>query len=254
MKIGNGGVGTEAYPYLVTRIGPRYAQRSELQLPIRERKLAPPGAECGRSAQERLLEVIKSKAAATGYHMCVVWAPHSCTFVTPTGELDYSDTPPDSSSLQLSGAVDFTPVHIEPCFSVPIPSTAEPNRYFVCAKRTGALVEIMLGEHMVLGDLPDKSVPVPPGFLDAGCLPTGEDPWLSIKRYRGQPVSSIVNDAILGPVQPVQGHAGITLHEPWKHEVAAACATIAGQELSPEAINEIWSEVGAVAPLLRMAA
>lgn len=241
MKSMNGGSGAKGYPYLVTRIGPRYSLRSELQMLEQEVPRLP--SSCS-NAQERLIEAIKAKAAASGNHMCIVWGAQACTFITPNGETRFSEIVPDSIAAPGDSAADLSPAKVEPCFSVPIPGTPQPNCYFLCAKRTGDLVEVMLGEHMVLGELPDPSVPVPSDLDPTGSLKRAEDPWRLIKRYRGQPVTDIVHDAIFGPVQPMQGYKAITLHDPWKHEVAEACEQVAGASLQTSLIDAVWAEIG----------
>jgi hypothetical protein len=143
------------------------------------------------------------------------------------------------------------PLRLERCFSIPLAAEEGADERFLCAQRIGRLVEIVEGEHMVLGHLPDDDIPTDSAGME---LPAERVLPLLPKTYRGAEITGYLCGGILGPVQPMEFATPIILHDPWPHEVAQACQEIAGHRLPAQITDVVWDAVRERRPALLRAA
>jgi hypothetical protein len=254
------------YPHIVVR----YAPRSFLQ----KRILVEPGSphaavepcvllrhpkpfdRSGRLSSEAR-ELLIAAAAAPGaigrppYLLCFVWGLDECTFVDSDGGRVDSDHPPYVRPFYVDLGAALPPLPLERCFSIEVPAgNGEPSKY-ICAQRIGRLVEIVEGEQMVLGHLPDEEIPV---GRDGFELPDADVLRMLPKTYRGAPITGYVAGGLLGPVQPMELATPIILQDPWPEEVGRACEQITGHPLPTSLKNAVWEAVCHRRPTLLRAA
>jgi len=254
----------DEYPHVVRKNGRRDAWRSQIRIEV-----GPPHAivdakitlvhpepfdhrgDLTAGARELLLQAAARAAIDGGPSMCFVWGRDSCTFVGPTGEPRDSDHPPLVKPFYVQLGAKLPPLRLERCFVIALPSKNENEERFLCAQRIGRLVEIVEGEHMVLGHLPDDEMPTASDGME---LADEQILRLLPKTYRGAEITGYLCGGILGPVQPAELAESIILNDPWPHEVAEACEQVAGYPL-PQHINDaVWEAVRERRPALLRAA
>jgi hypothetical protein len=143
------------------------------------------------------------------------------------------------------------PLRLERCFVIALPSEIGAEERFLCAQRIGRLVEIVEGEHMVLGHLPDDEIPTDSDGME---LPDEQILRLLPKTYRGAEITGYLCGGILGQVQPAELAEPIVLNDPWPHEVTRACEEVAGHPLPAHIIEAVWDAVRERRPALLRAA
>jgi hypothetical protein len=254
----------DEYPHVVRKSGRRSAWRTEIEISVGR-----PDAQIGAriilthpdlfdtqgnvsvSARELLLDAAAEAAGNGEPPLCVVWSPDSCTFVGPQGRLRDSDHPPSVKPFNVRLGATLPPFKLERCFSVALRDKGAAIERFLCAQRIGRLVEIVEGEHMVLGDLPEDEIPVD---AEGMALPDAEILRRLPKTYRGAEITGYICGGILGPVQPAELAEPIVLNDPWPHEVAQACEQVAGYALADTIIDALWRAVRERRPALLRAA
>jgi hypothetical protein len=171
--------------------------------------------------------------------------------VGPTGELRDSDRPPLATPFYVQLGAKLPPLRLERCFSIPLQAENGSDDRFLCAQRIGRLVEIVEGEHMVLGHLPDDEIPT-----DSAGMELANEQVLRLlpKTYRGAEITGYLCGGILGPIQPAELAQPIILNDPWPHEVAQACEEVAGYSLNPQITDAVWEAVRERSPALLRAA
>jgi len=254
----------DEYPHIVRNGGRRSTWRSGVEISlgrasaqfdvrIRLTHPEPFDAQGNLSAPARklLLDAAVGEAAGREGSLCIAWAPDSCTFVGPQGRLRDSDLPPAVKPFYVQFGATLPPLKLERCFSVALDDDDPENERFLCAQRIGRLVEIVEGEHMILGHLPDDDIPTD---HDGMALPDAEVLRRLPKTYRGAQITGYICGGILGPVQPAELAQPIVLNDPWPDEVAEACEHVAGYRLPDEAIDAVWVAVREQRPALLRAA
>lgn len=254
----------DEYPHVVRKNGRRDAWRSQIQI-----EAGPPHAivdakinlihpepfdhrgDLTAGARELLLEAAARAAIDGGPSVCFVWSPDSCTFVGPTGEPRDSDHPPLVKPFYVRLGAKLPPLRLERCFSIALAAEEGAYERFLCAQRIGRLVEIVEGEHMVLGHLPADEIPT-----DSDGMELADEQVLRLlpKTYRGAEITGYLCGGILGPVQPAELAEPIILNDPWPHEVAHACEEVAGHPLRAHIIEAVWDAVRERRPALLRAA
>lgn len=254
----------DEYPHIVRKSGRRSTWRSGVEISLGQAgaqidakvRLAHPepfDAQGNLSAPARklLLDAIVGEAAGRVESLCIVWAPDRCTFVGPQGRLRDSDLPPTVKPFYVRLGANLPPLKLERCFSVPLGDEDSENERFLCAQRVGRLVEIVEGEHMVLGHLPEDDNPTDHHGM---ALPDAEVLRRLPKTYRGAQITGYICGGILGPVQPAELAQPIVLNDPWPDEVAQACEQVAGYRLPDHVIDAVWQAVREQRPALLRAA
>ncbi len=252
------------YPHVVRKNGRRGARRREIEIEI-GRAYAQVNARISLShpepfdtrgnltagARKLLLEAGACAAIEDGDSLCFVWNAESCTFVGPTGELRDSDLPPVGKPFYVELGAKLPPLRLERCFSIALAADSGIDERFICAQRIGRLVEIVEGEHIILGDLPEHEIPT-----DADGWPLPDEVILHRlpKTYRSAQITGYVSGGILGPVQPAELADPIVLNDPWPHEVAQACEQVAGYPLPASITDAVWQAVRERRPALLRAA
>lgn len=252
------------YPHVVRKNGRRGARRREIEIEIGRACAQVDARIClshpepfdtrgnlSAGARKLLLEAAACAAVNEEDCLCFVWSADSCTFVGPTGEQRDSDLPPVGKPFYVELGAKLPPLRLERCFSIELATESGPDERFICAQRIGRLVEIVEGEHMVLGDLPEQEIPT-----DAGGWPLPDEVILRRlpKTYRSAQVTGYICGAILGPIQPAELAAPIVLNDPWPHEVAQACEQVAGCPLPAQITDAVWEAVRERRPALLRAA
>jgi hypothetical protein len=266
MKSTAGSSAGSDYPHIVVKNGSRSAWRVNISVETGEAyadlgtkavlRHPKPFAADGTLTDpaRRLLRAAAAVPDAIGpcpYLLCLVWGPDDCTFINADGQLTYSDHPPYVRPFYIDFGAALPPLPIERCFRIEVPArTGAPSRY-ICAQRIGRLVEIVEGEQMVLGHLPDEDIPAGPDGFE---LPDAEVLHRLPKSYRGAPITGYVAGGLLGPVQPRESATPIVLQDPWPEEVSKACAQIAGQPLPSSITSAVWNAVCHRRPTLLRAA
>lgn len=173
-------------------------------------------------------------------YFCIVWGPHDCTYLMADGGTIAGRRPPLGEAMEAESYLD-TPIELVDCRYVELPAGSASSHICVVGL-TRDRVEIASGAPIVLG-LWDE--PVPPGRVDpvADHL-DDEGAFLPPLTFRGQPVTGIDDDRILGPVQP-DGRA-FQVVKPWPGEVAEACRLIAGCPLPHDVLAAVWRAVDPV--------
>jgi hypothetical protein len=254
----------DEYPHVVRKNGRRSAWRSQIQVEVGPAdaqvnarvRLAHPEPFDARGdltagARELLLAAAARAAIEGGLSACFVWGADSCTFVGPTGEPRDSDHPPLVKPFYVQLGAKLPPLRLERCFVIALPSEKGAEERFLCAQRIGRLVEIVEGEHMVLGHLPDDEIPSDSDGME---VPDEQVLRLLPKTYRGAQITGYLCGGILGPVQPAELAQPIILNDPWPHEVAQACEEVAGHPLALDIIEAVWDAVRERRPALLRAA
>jgi hypothetical protein len=251
------------YPHVVRKHGRRDAWRSEIQIEVGPAQAVvdarinlihpePFDVRGDLSADAReLLVSAAAPAAHGGPSVCFVWGPDSCTFVGPAGERRDSDHPPLVNPFYVQLGAKLPPLRLERCFVIALEAEEGAEERFLCAQRIGRLVEIVEGEHMVLGHLPDDEIPT-----DGHGIELAEKQVLRLlpKTYRGAEITGYLCGGILGPVQPAELAEPIVLNDPWPHEITRACEKIAGHPLPAHILEAAWDAVRERSPaLLRVA-
>lgn len=252
------------YPHVVRKYGRRDAWRSQIEIEVgpahavveTKINLAHPepfdaGGDLSAGARELLLAAAARAAIDGGPSACVVWGPDSCTFVGPSGERRDSDHPPLVKPFYVQLGAKLPPLRLERCFVIALGVEDGADERFLCAQRIGRLVEIVEGEHMVLGHLPDHEIPTDSAGME---LPDEQVLGLLPKTYRGAEITGYLCGGILGPVQPAELAEPIILNDPWPYEVAQACETVAGHPLPGHITDAVWEAVRERAPALLRAA
>lgn len=254
----------DEYPHVVRKNGRRGAWRSQIGIQMGQANalvdakisLTHPEPFDARgnlsaSARELLLAAAARAAIAGGPSSCFVWGPDNCTFVGPTGELRESDHPPLVKSFYVQLGAKLPPLRLERCYSIALAAEEGAEDRFLCAQRIGRLVEIVEGEHMVLGHLPDDEIPTGSDGME---LPSEQILRLLPKTYRGAEITGYLCGGILGPVQPAELAEPIVLTDPWPHEVTRACEEVAGHPLPADITEAVWDAVRERRPALLRAA
>lgn len=254
----------DEYPHVVRKSSRRSTWRSEVEIclghagaqidaKIRLTHPEPFDAQGNLSAPARklLLDAAVGEAAGREGYLCIVWAPDSCTFVGPQGRLRDSELPPTVKPFYVRLGANLPPLKLERGFSVALGDKDSESERFLCAQRIGRLVEIVEGEHMVLGHLPDNDIPTDHRGMS---LPDAEILRRLPKTYRGAQVTGYICGGILGPVQPTELAEPIILNDPWPDEVAQACEHVAGYHLPDHIIDAVWQAVREKRPALLRAA
>jgi len=243
----------DEYPHVVRKHGRRDAWRSEIQIEVgpahavvdAKINLTHPEpfdvrGDLSAGARE-LLVAAAARAAIDGRpSVCFVWGPDSCTFVGPTGEQRDSDHPPLVKPFYVQLGAKLPPLRLERCFSIMLAADDGADERFLCAQRIGRLVEIVEGEHMVLGHLPDDEIPT-----DSAGMELSDERVLRLlpKTYCGAEITGYLCGGILGPVQPMELATPIILHDPWPDEVLHACEEVAGHRLPTQITDAVWEAV-----------
>jgi len=252
------------YPHVVRKNGRRGARRREIQIDI-GRADAQVGARISLThpepfdtrgnltagARKLLLEAAACAAVEEEGCLCFVWSADSCTFVGPTGELRDSDLPPAGKPFYVQLGAKLPPLRLERCFSIALAAESGADERFICAQRIGRLVEIVEGEHIILGDLPEHEIPTD---SEGWHLPDEVILRRLPKTYRGAQITGYISGGILGPVQPAELANPIVLNDPWPHEVAQACEQVAGYPLPAQITDAVWEAVRERRPALLRAA
>jgi hypothetical protein len=254
----------DEYPHIIRKSGRRSTWRSgvevrlgqaEAQIDAKIRLTHPEPLDSQGNltapARKLLLDAAVRDIAGGGESLCIVWAPDSCTFVGPQGRLRNSDLPPMDKPFYVRFGTNLPPLKLERCFSVALDDDDSESERFLCAQRIGRLVEIVEGEHMVLGHLPDEDIPTDHSGM---VLPDTEVLRRLPKTYRGAQITGYVCGGILGPVQPAELARPVILNDPWPDEVAHACEQMAGYRLSDQVIDAVWEAVRERRPALLRAA
>lgn len=250
----------DEYPHVVRKHGHRVGWRSQIHIEVGQAAVQVDAkislihpepfdarGDLSPSARELLLAAAARAAIAGGPSACFAWGPDSCTFVGPTGEVRDSDHPPLVKPFYVQFGAKLPPLRLERCFSIPLPAESGSDERFLCAQRIGRLVEIVEGEHMVLGHLPDDEIPTDSAGME---LSDEQAVRLLPKTYRGAQITGYLCGGILGPVQPMELATPIILNDPWPHEIAQACDEVAGYSLPDHIINAVWEAVRERRPAL----
>jgi hypothetical protein len=254
----------DEYPHVVRKNGRRDAWRSQIRIEAGPAQAVVDAkitlihpepfdhrGDLTARGRELLLQAAARAAIDGGPSVCFVWGPDSCTFVGPTGELRESNHPPLVKPFYVQLGIKLPPLPLERCFSIALPAENGTDERFLCAQRVGRLVEIVEGEHMVLGHLPDDEIPADSAGME---LPDEQILRLLPKTYRGAEITGYLCGGILGPVQPAELAEPIVLNDPWPHEVAQACEEVAGHPLPANIIEVVWDAVRERRPALLRAA
>jgi hypothetical protein len=213
--------------------------------------------DCNGSLTAEARELLVAAASTPGAMakppclLCLVWGPHDCTFVDRDRGRVESDQPPFVRPFYVQLGADLPPLPLERCFSIKLPTSTTGSERYLCAQRIGRLVEIVEGEQMVLGHLPDEDILVDCEGVE---LPEATILRMLPKTYRGAEITGYMAGALLGPVQPMELATPIILRDPWPDEVRHACQQIAGHPLSPSVTKAVWGAVCYRRPTLLRAA
>jgi hypothetical protein len=254
----------DEYPHIVRKGGRRSIWRSGVEISlgharaqidakIRLTHPEPFDAQGNLStlARKLLLDAAVGKAAGREESLCIVWAPDSCTFIGSQGQLRDSDLPPTVKPFYVRFGANLPPLKLERCFIVALDDEDSEHQRFLCAQRIGPLVEIVEGEHMILGHLPDDDIPTDQHGV---ALPDAEVLRRLPKTYRGAQITGYICGGILGPVQPAELAQPVVLNDPWPDEVAEACEHVAGYRLPDQVTDAVWEAARQQRPALLRAA
>lgn len=202
-----------------------------------DRCLLDAGGELLPAGREIILKGMQRETRRDPSRFCIVWGPHDCTYLMVDGSMVEGRKPPFGEPMEAESYLD-TPVDLVDCSYVELPDGSACSHICVVGL-TRDRVEIASGAPIVLG-LWDE--PVPPGRIDPIAEHLDEEGgFVPPRTFRGQPVTGIDDDRILGPVQP-DGRA-FHVVEPWPSQVAEACRLIAGRPLPDHVLAAIWRAV-----------
>ena len=185
-----------------------------------------------------ILARITERAKTSAARYCIVWGPESCTWIDGDGSTVDGRRPP-KGEVSDPYMYDAVPLSIEWVFTLALPEGC-PSTHLCIRRVDENLVEIALGEAMLLGDFSDPALP---GFPDPAEKLLDEDGALVLPRtYRGQQVTGMTGEWIIdGPVQPIEH--GIFLRNPWPEDVAKTCQELAGLPLPRELTAAAWRAI-----------
>lgn len=168
---------------------------------------------------------------------CIVWGARDCTFLMPDGTTCEGRKPPRGAPMEPE-SYSGTPADLVDCRYVELPPGSAASHACI-VRLTRDRVEIASGTPCVLGCYTE---PTPPGRTDPFEGMLDENGMLHPPaRFRGQPVTGVTEDHILGPVQP-DGAVSFVV-EPWPDQVFDACRRIAGRDLPREILDAAWRAV-----------
>ncbi|MEA3052153.1 MAG: hypothetical protein QOG72_1056 [Sphingomonadales bacterium] len=264
MKSQAGSSAHSEYPHIVVKYAPRSLTRLGVAVDTGHRYAAiephalvrhprPFDAAGSLTAEARELLIVAAAAAMgeTPYPLCLVWGPNDCTFVDGAGGRVDSDHPPYVRPFYVHLGADLPPLALERFFSIKLPAGKHGAERYLCAQRIGRLVEIVEGESMVLGHLPDEDILADSEGIE---LPQAEILRMLPKTYRGAQVTGYIAGALLGPIQPMELATPIILQDPWPEEVARACEQVAAHPLPASVTKPLWDAVRHRRPALLRAA